>query len=173
MTAYVERPPYETEVATTRGYLLARRNDAGGGEAITSSVVRAASVDEVGVVDILAVAVGDDPQQVREAARRYRDDPAVTLLVAMVNGIPVGAAGYTVGESEITLLHIATTHPVRRTGVGRRLLAAVRQAAPATLPLIAETDTDSVGFYTATGFTVISLGEKYPGVERFRARLGQ
>jgi len=27
LTAYIERRPYETEVATTRGYLLARRND--------------------------------------------------------------------------------------------------------------------------------------------------
>jgi hypothetical protein len=62
---------------------------------------------------------------------------------------------------------------MRRTGVGRRLLAAVRQATPAALPLIAETDTHSVGFYTATGFAVVSLREKYPGVERFHAGLGE
>jgi hypothetical protein len=27
-------------------------------------------------------------------------------------------------------------------------------------------------FYTATWFTVTSLGEKYPGVERYRVELG-
>jgi hypothetical protein len=57
-------------------------------------------------------------------------------------------------------------------GIGRQLLAAVRRAVRDTLPLIAETDADSVGLYTATGFIVTSLGEKYPNVERFHARFG-
>jgi len=38
-------------------------------------------------------------------------------------------------------------------------LAEVHHAAPTNLPLLAETDTDGVGFYTATGFTVTPLGE--------------
>jgi hypothetical protein len=32
----------------------------------------------------------------------------------------------------------------------------------------AETDREADGFYRACGFTVHSLGEKYPGVERFQ-----
>lgn len=32
----------------------------------------------------------------------------------------------------------------------------------------AETDKDAVGFYKKYGFAVTSLGEKYPGVERFQ-----
>lgn len=32
----------------------------------------------------------------------------------------------------------------------------------------AETDKDAVGFYKKYGFTITSLGEKYPGVERFQ-----
>ena len=31
----------------------------------------------------------------------------------------------------------------------------------------AETDKDAVDFYRKLGFSVTSLGEKYPGVERF------
>ncbi len=38
------------------------------------------------------------------------------------------------------------------------------------LHLQAETDRDAVGFYGKAGFTVTSLGEKYPGVERFACR---
>jgi ribosomal protein S18 acetylase RimI-like enzyme len=154
--------------------LLARPNDADldGGEPMRSIEVGVASVDEVGVVDLLALAVGGNPSQLRETVQRYRDDPAITLLAARDNDVHLGIAGYTVGYKEITLLHIATAQAARQSGVGRRLLGAVRRASPTTLPLIAETDTDTVGFYTATGFTVISLGEKYPGVERFRARLG-
>ncbi len=35
-------------------------------------------------------------------------------------------------------------------------------------PLIyAETDNDAVNFYWKYGFEITSLGEKYPGVERF------
>lgn len=133
--------------------------------------VRAASVDQSGVVELLALAVGDDLEKVRAEVLRYRNDPAVTLLVAINRGRPVGVAGYSIGESEITLWHIATDPFMRRTGVGRRLLTHVRDAAPADLPLVTETDVDAVGFYTSTGFTVSALGEKYPGVRRFHAQL--
>ncbi|MNW71139.1 hypothetical protein D3C74_508110 [compost metagenome] len=33
--------------------------------------------------------------------------------------------------------------------------------------ITAETDREAVGFYRSTGFPITSLGEKYPGVERF------
>lgn len=133
-------------------------------------IVRAADIDELGVVDVLALAIGDDPQKIRTTVNYYRDDPAVMLLVATDRGEPVAAVGYTVEEAAITLLHIATIQSARRTGLGRRLLTEVRRAATAGLPLIAETDADGMGFYAATGFTITALGEKYPGVQRFRAR---
>ena len=47
----------------------------------------------------------------------------------------------------------------------RRLLAALRQAVPARLPLIEATDKDAVGFYTANDFVTTSLSEKYSGIE--------
>ena len=37
--------------------------------------------------------------------------------------------------------------------------------------LVAETDADAIGFYQCCGFAVESLGELYPGVERFRCTL--
>ena len=55
--------------------------------------------------------------------------------------------------------------------MGAKLVAAVAESADQ--PLGAETDQASVGFYQALGFTVESLGEKYPGVKRFRARRSQ
>ena len=47
----------------------------------------------------------------------------------------------------------------------RRLLAALRQAVPARLPLIEATDKNAVGFYTANDFVTTSLREKYSGIE--------
>lgn len=110
---------------------------------------------------------------VDEALRRYRDDPNAQLLVAMHANETVGLAGYRVAAdaAEIELLHVATASHVRRRGVGRRLLAEVRRDAPPGLPLVAETDDAAVPFYSAAGFTVTSLGEKYPGVQRYRVKL--
>ena len=65
-------------------------SDPCGGEVI----VRAADIDELGVVDVVALAIGDDPQKIRATVERYRDDPAVRLLVATDCGIPVGVVGY-------------------------------------------------------------------------------
>jgi hypothetical protein len=55
--------------------------------------------------------------------------------------------------------------------VRHRLLAALRQAVPARLPVIEATDKDAVGFYTANDFVTTSLSEKVPGIERFRMHL--
>lgn len=37
--------------------------------------------------------------------------------------------------------------------------------------IIAETDMDAVGFYRRYGFSIEALGEKYPGVERYKCTL--
>jgi ribosomal protein S18 acetylase RimI-like enzyme len=130
--------------------------------------------DDAVLRGLLAYATGGGQRRINEAVRRYRDDPNAQLLVAILANEAVGLTGYRVAAdgAEVELLHVATAPHVRRTGVGRRLLAEVRRAAPAELPGVAETDEDAVHFYRATGFTVTSLGEKYPGVQRYRVKLG-
>jgi GrpB-like predicted nucleotidyltransferase (UPF0157 family)/predicted N-acetyltransferase YhbS len=130
--------------------------------------------DDAAVRRLLASATGGDQHRVDEAIRRYRDDPNAELLVAISGNEAVGLIGYTVRAeaAEVELLHVATAAHARRSGVGRRLLAEVRRTAPAELPVVAETDDDAVFFYRAMGFTVTPLGEKYPGVRRYRVKLG-
>jgi GNAT superfamily N-acetyltransferase len=123
------------------------------------------------IVRLLNLAAGGGQQRLRRTVQRYRNDPAAVLLAAVVDGGTVGVVGYLVGDSEVTLLHIATAPHMRGTGIGTHLLAAVRRAVPAGLPIVAETDRDAVGFYAANNFTITSLGEKYPGVERFHVGL--
>lgn len=89
---------------------------------------------------------------------------------ALTKNQPVGVIGYQLGEDCVRILHIATTPDARHTGVGRHMLTAVRDSTPHHLPLVAETDHDALAFYLANGFTAESLGEKYPGVERFYVR---
>ncbi|MGE5703210.1 MAG: GNAT family N-acetyltransferase [Clostridia bacterium] len=70
-------------------------------------------------------------------------------------------------QKQIEILHIAVKQADRGKGIGRQLIDKLLHLhAPSCL--IAETDRDAVGFYRSSGFLIISLGERYPGVERFR-----
>ena len=133
--------------------------------------VRPGNLDEsTVVVELLATAVGDDGTRLDEITHRYRHDASVKLLLAVLDSHIVGLAGFTVGDSEITLLHIATAESQQRRGIGTKLVAAVSESADHRLALIAETDQSSVDFYRSLGFTAESLGERYPGIERFAVR---
>src|SRR5699024_3453598 len=61
---------------------------------------------------------------------------------------------------------IAVDSGWRHHGIGRRLIREATAHARAGA-VVAETDSDGVGFYARCGFATISLGEKYPGVQRF------
>jgi ribosomal protein S18 acetylase RimI-like enzyme len=57
----------------------------------------------------------------------------------------------------------------RLLGVGTSLLQEAIARCHAEV-VLAETDGDAVDFYIRFGFEVTSLGDKYPGVERFACR---
>lgn len=126
------------------------------------------SVDEPGIAELLTFAVGEDTDRVGEAVRRYRDDASTALLVAMSGSRVVATLGYAMAPDRVTVLHIATAPRVRRTGIATALVNELRRRIPPECPLVAETDAEAVGFYRSNGFSVATLGEKYPGVERFR-----
>lgn len=69
--------------------------------------------------------------------------------------------------AEMEILAISVDPPYRGQGIGRELLQAlIRTHDP--LRIVAETDVDAVAFYRRCGFSIRSLGEKYPGVVRYR-----
>ncbi len=72
------------------------------------------------------------------------------------------------GEAEIRQIAVHSRH--RRRGIGRQMVAAACQV-HGLRTVSAETDRHAVGFYRRLGFVVSSLGEKYPGTERFSCRL--
>lgn len=73
------------------------------------------------------------------------------------------------GMFKAEVLHIAVAESYRGRGYGRRIMDLVAHT-EGLMELHAETDCDAVGFYDRCGFSVESLGEKYPGVERFLCR---
>ncbi|WP_327932040.1 GNAT family N-acetyltransferase [Brevibacillus centrosporus] len=54
----------------------------------------------------------------------------------------------------------------REHGYGSQLIDLLLQKYKSKV-IAAETDQEAVGFYRKYGFQIKSLGEKYPGVERF------
>lgn len=135
---------------------------------LQAAQVTSAGVDDDGVIELLATAVGGGPDRVDQIAEQYRRDPESAVLRASIAGDAVGMVGYTTRGTDLVILHIATRVDVRRAGIGRRMLCAVRDAQPGHQRLVAETDSEAVGFYIANGFVAESLGDKYPGVQRFR-----
>ncbi|SFQ74975.1 Acetyltransferase (GNAT) domain-containing protein [Psychrobacillus psychrotolerans] len=66
--------------------------------------------------------------------------------------------------------HIAVFPNHRGKGLGSKMISFIKVKHPVPF-VIAETDKEAVIFYENYGFKITSLGEKYPGVERFQCIL--
>ncbi|HZH61137.1 MAG TPA: GNAT family N-acetyltransferase [Metabacillus sp.] len=65
---------------------------------------------------------------------------------------------------ECEIKHIAVSSVQRGQGIGSKMINYITKQYPL---ISAETDNNAVDFYRYFGFEITSLGEKYPGVERF------
>jgi ribosomal protein S18 acetylase RimI-like enzyme len=87
---------------------------------------------------------------------------------AFVDDAPVGIVVYeqtSLNHFTIRLIYVLTEH--RNRGIARLLIDLLIRSKGA--PIIeAETDDDAVGFYHSLGFRVRSLGQRYPGIERYQ-----
>lgn len=63
--------------------------------------------------------------------------------------------------------HVAVMPDRRGEGVGIKMVDFILEHYSIS-SMVAETDRDAVLFYKKIGFEIASLGEKFPGVERFR-----
>ncbi|MBN2984082.1 MULTISPECIES: GNAT family N-acetyltransferase [Cohnella] len=122
-------------------------------------------LDEPRVRDLLELAAYDDAEEI---ARAYRNDESMELTGFYKDDELAGIAGFRMnGTGELLLGHIAVLPERRGKGYGTAiLLSLIGLKNPRAI--VAETDADAVDFYRSVGFAIESLGEKYPGVERFR-----
>ena len=117
---------------------------------------------------------GDTRYGVRPRPSFWRTSVSLPAIAGRAFSRVLSSTGHLLAQGSchaVTLLHVATAPHARNASVGTQLLGAVRRAVPAGLPIVAKTDQDAVRFYTSNNFAVTSLGEKYPGVERFRVHL--
>ncbi|TQR19466.1 GNAT family N-acetyltransferase [Psychrobacillus vulpis] len=80
----------------------------------------------------------------------------------------IGCIGFELtATNNCEIKHIAVSPLERGRGIGKWMIDNICEKYSLQL-ILAETDLDAVSFYRKLGFTILSLGEKYPGVERFR-----
>ena len=124
-------------------------------------------LDEPAVVELIGLAVFPEPEHVERAVQMYMQDERLELLGYEEEGTIIGVIGFHDDLGEIELKHIAVIPEERGKGYGRGMLMELIKLKDPKV-IVAETDEDAVDFYRGSGFTVESLGEKYPGAERFK-----
>lgn len=129
---------------------------------ITSPVMN----EEVGV--LLAYAASAEKAALEYS--RYIAMPDRRLFGMWEGGRLAGCIGIESADSDdFEIKHIAVSPAARGRGIGKALIKAVQRIQRPSV-IVAETDSEAVGFYRSIGFEIQSLGEKYLGVERFRCR---
>lgn len=123
---------------------------------------------EASIQELLSYAIFPDPEILERETQHYQSDSTLELYGHEEDNDIVGVIGFAVKPNNILeLRHIAVEPGARGNGYGRGLiLELIEVKQPAIIE--AETDEDSVEFYRSVGFSIVSLGEKHPGVERFK-----
>jgi ribosomal protein S18 acetylase RimI-like enzyme len=119
------------------------------------------------IQELLAYSVFPDPDNLEETLQEYEADDHLELYGYESDDVMVGILGFKrEGGNKLTITHIAVRPDSRGAGFGRGLiLEAIAMFKPSVVQ--AETDEEAVDFYRSIGFEIKSLGEVYPGVERF------
>lgn len=129
------------------------------------------SVSLVQIKRLLSFAVGEATnERVNSILHETYSDSKTVLYVLADNDAALGVIGLKrLGDSG-EILHIAVAERKRKQGLGRQMIDCLAKLGNLR-ELVAETDRDGLEFYIHCGFSIRSLGEKYPGIERFQCRL--
>ncbi len=104
--------------------------------------------------------------RIDEEYNKYLKSPNRKLFGLECNGKYVGCIGFEmISPKECVISHIAVFPEQREKGIGSKMINFLSNQ---FCLISAETDKDGVDFYRKYGFMITSLGEKYPGVERFQ-----
>lgn len=122
-------------------------------------------VNDEDVRSVLAALAWKGPAHLDSIIRSFSD--GLRLFASYRDGKLVGVIGIDAPAEDVEVItQIAVARASRQMGIGRAMIDdAMRDLSFRVLQ--AETDDDAVGFYRSCGFQVRSLGEKYPGVERY------
>ncbi|SFH51103.1 Acetyltransferase (GNAT) domain-containing protein [Priestia megaterium] len=110
-------------------------------------------------------------EKVDEEYYKYICSPNRKLYGGGINGEIISCIGIEIhNSSDGVIKHIAVLPKERGGGIGSSMIRFICKEHNLN-SVSAETDKDAVLFYANFGFRITSLGEKYPGVERFLCEL--
>lgn len=124
-------------------------------------------LDQEEIQELIGYSVFPDEEKINQAIELYEKSDHLIMGYSVNNEI-IGVIGYEKQPNEsIKLNHISIQPESRDMGYGRLMISELIDLIKPN-KIIAETDEESVDFYRKIGFEIISLGEKYPGVERYK-----
>ncbi len=120
-------------------------------------------------LEVLALCVHEpEEEKLSEIAEEYNNNPDMELYAEKKLGKIIGVIGIEkLDANNYEIKHLAVLPEHRKEGIARSLIEHVFNHKKAKM-IIAETDNEAIGFYRKCKFSSTSLGEKYPGTERFR-----
>lgn len=119
------------------------------------------------IAELLEYTVFADDNEWEAVIRRYKTDDRWMLLGYTEEDEIIGIIGYEKAQDNTVLLrHLAVDPQFRGLGYGRgMILEMLEKERPVSVK--AEVDEEAADFFRNIGFEIISLGEKFPGSERF------
>jgi len=129
-------------------------------------------LDDVRIQKLLTSSMGfPTPEKIKKVVQHYHSKTAWKLMGFELDGLITGCIGIEIiKQRQARIRHLAVVPDFQRQGIARSMIQQISDTY-GLISISAETDNESLEFYRKTGFTITSLGEKYPGVERFRCEL--
>ncbi|MBE7149930.1 GNAT family N-acetyltransferase [Bacillus mycoides] len=123
---------------------------------------RVEKIERDSILNVLQYAVGPSETSLKKAVIFYQSNKGILYKYEEKACIGIEV----IGATKARICHIAVAPQYRHKGIALKMIKEVVTMHQLTY-VEAETDNEAVEFYKRIGFQVKSLGEKYPGIERF------
>ena len=122
--------------------------------------IQSISLDDARLPSVIHGAIGNpSPEKVLEVIESYKN-PDHAIIGAFIGDILVGVLGFCKASEVITIRHISVSLHYQRQGIGTFLLEEAKKQCTGC-NIVAETDAESVDFYTKSGFTCHGFNGPY------------
>ncbi|CAM3884722.1 MULTISPECIES: GNAT family N-acetyltransferase [Bacillus cereus group] len=123
---------------------------------------RVEQIEKNPILHVLQYAIGPSETSLKKAVLFYEKNKGTFYKYEEKACIGIEI----IGANKARICHIAVVPQYRYKGIALQMIKDVLRLHQLTY-VEAETDKEAVEFYKKIGFQVKSLGEKYPGIERF------
>ncbi|MGG0292531.1 GNAT family N-acetyltransferase [Bacillus pacificus] len=123
-------------------------------------------IEKDSILNVLLYAVGPSETSLKKAVLFYESNKGT--LHRYEEKACIGME--IIGANKARICHIAVVPQYRHKGIAVQMIKEIVRMHQLTY-IEAETDSEGVKFYKKIGFQIKSLGEKYPGIERFHCYL--